>query len=990
MRASAIGRGACARHRRQAGWPWLAKVLCLLAAGLTAATGETPRSGDWIIDGWQTDAGLPHNAVTALCQTRDGYLWVGTSNGLARFDGVRFTSFRVADGLGLRSGRVLCLHQDTRGVLWVGTAAGGLAAYEQGHFSVWLREQGLSSETVLSLGEGPAGELWVGTDSGLNRLQADRWVSFFKSDGLPDDRVMAVCQPTGAQPLFATARGLCRFNQDVLAASEMPIPVRAQTNLVLLHQDSGGGLWLGGEAGLWRVSRGSSNTPARAVELATQPVLCLAECRSGEAWFGTGDGGLWRVDTAAVLVPERVWQAGSAITAVREDAEGNIWAGTAGQGLFRLKRPPLRLLSLPDAPDESGDSCVFELPAGALGVVTADGRFYQVRPGYPVTMDRLPLPEGAVVDTVSPTPEGQLWLGTQRDGLFLWSSGSLWQFSEQDGLSDSAVEVILPDPDGGVWVGTRNGGLNHLKDGRIRRVHTPWGFRGTHACALARDNTGGLWIGTSGDGLFRLHEGRFAAWSVNAGLPSGEVRALLADADGTVWVGTARGLCRLRGGQLRAFGGSGLPDEAVLQLRGDAAGQLWIGTSRRILRVAKADLHDWVEGRTRFVSVVPYGKEDGLPDLQCLPQARAVASPGAPGEVWLATSKGVVIVPRPKTPDRLTPPPVVLEAVLVENVSVPFAQGVRVPPGKESLRFEYTALSLTAPGKVNFRYRLDGFDRDWSEASPARAVRYPKLPPGRYAFHVVACNHEGAWNQTGARVAVEVAPFWWATGWFRLTVAGLLVGGLAGIYRLRRARQQELERLRVRIASDLHDDIGSSLWSITLLSRMLAKHGNLGAEERHDVEEIHRIATQTANAIRDIIWLINPSFDTLQDLVLRTKDFAGVVLRGVDYHLHCQGVDLSRKLPFEFRHNLFLLFKEALTNVARHARATAVHVRIEECAGGWRFTIQDNGVGFDPASAGAGHGLGNLRARAAKMGADLQIESAPGCGTLVRLTTRLG
>jgi signal transduction histidine kinase len=296
-------------------------------------------------------------------------------------------------------------------------------------------------------------------------------------------------------------------------------------------------------------------------------------------------------------------------------------------------------------------------------------------------------------------------------------------------------------------------------------------------------------------------------------------------------------------------------------------------------------------------------------------------------------------------------------------------------------------LSLTAPEKLCFRYQLKGFDRDWSEPNTTRVARYPKVPPGKYRFRVVACNNDGVWNEQGASVAIVVAPFWWATNWFRLGIAAAAASLIGGLYRLRQARRRELERLRVRIASDLHDDVGSSLWSITLLSRLLAKHGEMGSQERQDVGEINRIAAQTSNSIRDIIWLINPAFDTAQDLVLRTKDFAGTVLHGVDYRLHSEGVDLSRKLPLDFRQNLFLFFKEALTNIARHASATVVEVRIEKHKDRWCLSIRDNGVGFDPAAGTSGNGLRNLRARAAKMGATLEIRSQPGQGTTLVFNT---
>jgi signal transduction histidine kinase len=329
---------------------------------------------------------------------------------------------------------------------------------------------------------------------------------------------------------------------------------------------------------------------------------------------------------------------------------------------------------------------------------------------------------------------------------------------------------------------------------------------------------------------------------------------------------------------------------------------------------------------------------------------------------------------------------VVIERVLVENEEMPLGGAVRVAPGKESLQFQYTALSFAAPGKVAFRYQLEGFDRAWSEVQTIRTARYPKVPPGEYRFRVVARNNDGVWNESGAALAVVVVPFWWATNWFRLVLAVGAVGALVGLYRLRQTRRREIERLRVRIASDLHDDVGSSLWSITLLSRMLSKHGRLEGQERQDVDEIHRIAVQTSNSIRDIIWLINPAFDTMQDLVLRTKDFAGTALRGVEYRLECDSPLLTRKLSLDFRQNLFFLFKEALTNIARHAQATVAEARVEERDGRLRLSIQDNGIGFDPTVRTGGNGLRNLRARAVRMGAELEIHSRPGEGTTLVLT----
>jgi ligand-binding sensor domain-containing protein len=963
--------------------------LCLAwLLALTDAWSQTPSaSANWVVDVWQAEAGLPHNAVTAVLQTWDGYLWIGTSNGLARFDGVRFTTFRSPDTPGLRSNRILCLLEDSYGSLWIGTDGGGLSCYHAGQFTALGSEEGLSSDTVLCLGEDAAGRLWVGTDSGLNLQDAGRLITFFKTDGLPDDRVTAICQRPDRPLLIATGHKLCQYRREALEPFAAPLPQEAQTNVTCMRVDREGWLWMGSEAGLGRLPAAGAKDADQPLHLRQGAALALAE-RNG-MWFGTRAGELCRLVTnGPALQAEVICRLQHSVTALCADREGNLWAGSAGEGLRRVKQRRLRLVPWPDPPAASGSRCLFTTAQGEPRLLGGDQKLYSWQDGAFIAGAHVAVPEGAGVQTACQIGEREVWVGTVRNGLFQWSSGPLQQFGERSGISDSAIEVLRADGAGGLWIGTRNGGLNHLRNGRVTRFNTPWGFLGTCASALELDRRGDLWIGTTGDGLFHLHEGRFTGYTAASGLPSGQIRTLHADADGSLWVGTDKGLCRMRDGLVTTFTSrNGLPDESVMQLDSDKGGNLWVGAGTRIYRVSKEQLDAFAQGRVPFVTVVTYGREDGLPGLQCIPRVHWDRRDKDAGDLWFATTRGLVVVQQGGRPWNHAPPPVVLEGVVVNNASVPFGEPVRVPAGKGSLGFEFTALSLAAPGKVLFRYRLEGLDTDWSEPAMSREARYPRVPPGNYRFQVTACNDDGVWNETGAQVAIAVIPFWWETLWFRWTVALVVAGGLGGLYLLRRGRRREIERLRVRIAGDLHDDIGSSLWSITMLSRMLAKQGNLGTQERQDLEEIHRIAVQTSNSIRDIIWLINPAFDTLQDLLLRAKDFAGTALPGVDYRMSCDAAVLALKLPFDLRHNLFLFFKEALTNVSRHARATVVEVRIEQQESGWRLTVQDNGRGFDPAVENNGNGLRNLRARAARMKATLEVQSKADQGTRLTLST---
>jgi signal transduction histidine kinase/ligand-binding sensor domain-containing protein len=723
--------------------------------------------------------------------------------------------------------------------------------------------------------------------------------------------------------------------------------------------------------------------------LSSSKILSLVERADGEIWFGTSQGDLSRtVLTSDASAVKLAWHFHSPITALAEDHEGNLWIGTANEGLHRLKKRQLRWIPIPERLDAAWPPSFFETPKAELRFVAGDRGLYRCQNGRFGLLQRLALPDGAVVQTVCGTGSGEYWIGTVGDGLFRCNPGVLQQFSEQDGLSDSAIEAICANEDGSLWVATRNGGLNHLEGHTVTRFNTPWGFWNGYACVLEKDREGNLWVGTTGDGLFQLVQGRFVAYTETNGLPSSQIHALYADPDGSLWVGTAKGLCRLRAGRVTVFSGrNGLPKEAILQLHSDDEGHLWVGCNSGISRLSIAQLNAWAEGRADFIDAVPFGEEDGLHGIQCLTEFPSqVGRSGKSDEIWISTTKGLVSIKRRGLQFNDWPPAVVLEEVLVDGQRVPFSRSLRVAPGKQSLGFRYTALSLTAPGKILFRYQLEGLDRGWTDLSASRTARYTEVPPGKYRFRIIARNNDGVWNEVGASVAIVVAPFWWATNWFRLSLAAAAVGILGSLYRARKARHQELERLRVRIAGDLHDDIGANLWSITLLSRILGKDERLGAEQRQDVNEINRIAVQSSNSIRDIIWLINPVFDTMQDLVLRTKDFAGTVLRGVDYRVRYEGTSLGDKLPFDFRQNLFLVFKEALTNIARHAKATEVEARIEEGTGIWRFTIHDNGRGFDPAAVTSGHGIKNLRARATNMGAEFELRSRPGQGTTLVFT----
>jgi signal transduction histidine kinase len=315
--------------------------------------------------------------------------------------------------------------------------------------------------------------------------------------------------------------------------------------------------------------------------------------------------------------------------------------------------------------------------------------------------------------------------------------------------------------------------------------------------------------------------------------------------------------------------------------------------------------------------------------------------------------------------------------------SVAKAATFTVPAGNQRVEFRYTGLSLTAPKKIQFEYKLEGLEEDWVDAGPRRAANYSHLRPGTYHFSVRACNNDGVWNETGASLALVILPYFWQTWWFLAAGAAAIILLFVAIYEMRLASHRRLARLRLRIARDLHDEVGSNLGSIALLSEVMPRTSPDGLDE---ASEIRRIAVQTIGSLRDIVWFLDPASDDMEDLVLRMKDTAKAMLPGIAFEFVSQGETASVTPSLELRRNVFPMFKETLHNVAKHAHTTRVEILVQIAPRQFQFEVRDNGVGFDEAKVRPGTGLKNLRRRAADLGGTLEIRSQPGNGSRVTLT----
>jgi signal transduction histidine kinase/ligand-binding sensor domain-containing protein len=1029
---------------KRARWIWRGLLLAVLGVGLEPAVWGGPRLllEDLSVRSWTKEDGLPDNSVTAVLQTRDGYLWVGTMGGLARFDGVRFVVFSPAPARSNEVVRVTALCEDSAGRLWVGSQDEGLLCYAEGVLRRFAGNSRLCDRTITAIAEEGAGTLWVGTPLGLNCLKGEEVARFTARDGLPNDFVSSVHVSREGTVWITTSAGMCQYKQGQV----LPIPFQTdspgRSPLYLgVYEDRQGNQWAYGDTYLVRIDKQSGGRRRlnyfHSGDTSSMRIWSLCEGRNGQLWIGTSRQGLYCfTDDKLVPLTLRGGQLSGDVRALFEDREGDVWLGTDGGGLVRLQPRSVRLLD-PHVGLPSGPAvCLAFGPAGQSWVGFEHGGLYagsddRFEPG---TADGGFGLQNLVSCLCS--AGSTLWVGTMGAGLYSTRDQRVLHYTTANGLADDTVLSLAVGPEGTVWAGTASGVLHRLTPEGVTKLGTEAGLPAQPITALLPAREGGLWVGTEGGVVLRLERGQVRRVDGAAAIAGKAVRAMYEDASGQLWLGTAGGeLACLGSGECRHWIAEphSIQDSVTGILRSEE-GDLWFATGRGIYRVAAAEARDWLAGRAGLRPQLFFENEAPAGAASAQGWPRALKSPD--GRFWFATAAGVVTFdPRGLEPEP-APPPVRLEAILVNDqplnlaaLKAPGSRGrpqrttwpieggmpLQFPAHLRSLEIQFTAFCFAAPERVRFRHKLEGFEADWSEASSDRRVRYGRLSNGAYRFRVAACNAAGVWNEASTGFAFVIpAPAWrawWALALYGLAATGVVAGAarLVSYRRLRRrlaklAQEQAMQRERMRIAQDMHDEIGSKLTKISFISER-AK-GELEGQKpvAGRLDAIADTSRDLLQSLDEIVWAVNPHNDTLEHVAAYLGQYVSDYLQNtaVECELHIPRSLPHQPLSAETRHNLFLAFEEAVNNALRHGHAS--HVRVAMAAGPSRFeiTVTDNGCGFDtvaaestPAAGAAdrskrgGNGLWNMRQRLADIGGQCSVSSRPGDGTTVTLSVPL-
>jgi ligand-binding sensor domain-containing protein/signal transduction histidine kinase len=1054
---------------------------------------------------WKNQDGLPIEWVECLWQSRDGFLWLGTPEGLVRFDGTRFVQITSGDGTSVTPGACKGLAEDADGYLWIATKK-GVTCLAQGQTMTFRQKDGLLNDETSSLSPERNGGMWFGTGAGVSLWQHGIWRNY-PSPNSNYRFVYSLLEDSQGLVWVGLFEGLYQLNPGTgefkpIWKPDLPNYVIESSIVRCLYQDRQGRLWFGTDHSVMWYDQGAIHTVSIGATSPQNRVKQILQDTQGRIWAVIGNTVRIFDGTQFVSMDTALGLADLAANCIFEDRDGRLWIGSRYGGLRRMKPTPLRVLTRKDGLVHNNIRSIIQSRNGHLWVAS-DGGVNRIEGSQVST---LPIDPAVLIRScrwMLESQNGDLWLGmapTEIVRMIRRPSG--FQTYRSLSLPSESVTACV-DSASNLWAGTKSGYLRHVDrtfpdleqgpganeaslygenwfyfgrepdqtqwirittkttgsvvftngdflftiDQSTRSNPKPEVVQPAADCwknerllnfpasdnirVIIKDRQGALWFGTS-EGLSQLQNRSFTSFSTNHGLPDKSIRCLYEDQSGRLWIGTDSGLARsYKTGFRSVTEKQGLPRGPVHQILEDRLGYFWMGSDLGIYRVSHKDLEAAIEQPTRRIRCHLLNDADGMLTSQTSIIAQPAACRSSDGQLWFPTPQGLVVIDPTRVKDDAQLPPVRIEVIRamnqvlyddaafdrVDKSRMPWSKGVSnrlseslphfqrnllLPAGSgHYLEIHYGAIDLAAPEKLQFQYLLEGYDHNWINASNRRVAYYTNLKPGPYQFRVRAANKHGQWNEAQDGLTFTLIPYFHQT-WIFYVLCGLgILGMFVGTHwylllaksRLLQLRHQfAVEHERARIAQDLHDDLGSSLTEICIMSEIARSRAPDVPPPLEQIDRIAETARQAVDRFSELIWATNPVNDTLDNLCSYLRENTARFLESSNVQAQLR---FPREVPVwrlsaRFRRHLLLVVKEAINNAVRHAAPTLVRVTVTIQSVTLTIAIEDNGKGMvvDDQSKSQ-RGLSNMHKRIAELQGNLTIESTPGSGTRVVIQVAL-
>jgi ligand-binding sensor domain-containing protein/signal transduction histidine kinase len=954
-----------------------------IALCLACTTGWPQAIAGYTSHVWQALEGLPEQTVQSFAQTPDGYLWVGTTGGLVRFDGARFTLFDRQNTPALHENSIFCLMVARDGALWIGTEGGGILRYQHGQFQAWTSHDGLSNDFVRAIFQDAAGVIWAGTDNGLLQFNAGRFVRVDNTAQIPAISVHSIFQDRAGR-LWAGGFKLACIDHMVARIYTLG-PQLSQNMVKSVTQTQDGTLWVGTVAGLEAMPAGQDRF--HPVPGISGTVRVLRQTPDGVLWIGTIGQGVfqWSGGRFTHLASPAQLPSNTVLNFF-EDGEKNFWIGTQ-TGMLRLTHSPISIVPLPQQND-SDFGTIYQDRDASFWIGST--QLFQLKGGV-IAPRSLPGMGAAHVRNVFRDRAGALWVGTDGDGLFRIAGGQTTHISA---LSNNFVRALAQARDGSMWIAT-DGGLNHIVSENGQLAIHPYlvadGLAYPSTRALLVDHSGDLWVGTD-RGVSHLRGEAFLADAAIAPLAQMKVWAIHEDADGGLWFGTRdNGLYRLRNGRMAHFTvDDGLASNAIYQILEDRQSNFWMSGPNGISLLNRHDLDAQADLAVRHLALTLHSIFEMEGNTEIYGGTQPSGSITAEGDVWFPSSRGPIhILPAART--LLPPPPLDLQAALADGRPPVTTGPIVLAPGSGRLEFRFAPIRLGAQDGLRFRYQLEGFDKDWSAPTAARTADYTNLPAGNYRFRVQVFEVGNPDAVHEASIAVVQRPFFYRTWWFIATclLGGALVAFGAYRYRMRQvhARFAAVLEERSRLAREMHDTVIQGCTGVSALLEALSMDG---ATDRAGIAAFAGTQLRaTIDEAREAIWNLRQSHGDVTGIAEKLQSMAVHTSKEFNVPVHFTVAGTPFALSHPRAHDLLMVAREAVFNAVRHGTPQRVELTLAYDNAQLLLRVVDDGCGFDPTSEAHGKshhfGLRGMKERVVRSGGTFALQTVPGSGVTIEV-----